>query len=286
MASPAGPSSRRLEVARGDVRIEVLADGEAAGPALVLLPSLGRGAEDFAPLLPGLVAGGLRVLRPQPRGVGGSTGPLDGLTLHDLAADVGAAIEAVPGAAPAFVAGHAFGNYVARTLATDRPELVRGVVLLAASIGRPPPGEVLYGPEIREAIMGSGDPSLPREARLAHLRRAFFAPGNDPTGWLEGWHPAAKRAQSAATQATPPDDFFLAGRAPVLDVQAAEDAVAPRKFAGVLRAAMGEGRVTTVVVEGAGHALLPERPEAVARAILAWVAERRRAEEGAAGAVR
>jgi pimeloyl-ACP methyl ester carboxylesterase len=277
MANPA--HSRGLQVARGEVRIEVLADGE--GPALVMLPSLGRGAEDFAPVLPGLVAGGLRVLRPQPRGIGGSTGPLDGLTLHDLAADVGAAIEAL-GAAPVFVAGHAFGNYVARTLAADRPELVRGVVLLAASIGKPPPGEVLYGPEIQEAIMGSGDLSLPRETRLAHLRRAFFAPGNDPTGWLEGWHPEAKRAQSAATRATPPDDFFLAGgRAPVLDVQAAQDTVAPRKFAGVLRAAMGD-RVSTAVVEGAGHALLPERPEAVVRAILAWVAERRRAEGGAA----
>jgi pimeloyl-ACP methyl ester carboxylesterase len=280
MASP-GPS-RRLEVARGAARIEVLADGDEGAPALVLLPSLGRGAEDFAPVLPGLVAGGLRVLRPQPRGIGGSMGPLDGLTLHDLAADVGAAIEALPGAAPAFVAGHAFGNYVARTLASDRPELVRGVILLAASIGKPPPGEVLYGPEIQEAIMGSGDPSLPREARLAHLRRAFFAPGNDPTGWLEGWHPEAKRAQSAATRATPPDDFFLAGgRAPVLDVQAAQDTVAPRKFAGVLRAAMGEDRVSTAVVEGAGHALLPERPEAVVRAILAWVAERGGRTEGA-----
>jgi pimeloyl-ACP methyl ester carboxylesterase len=277
----------RTRVARGDARIEVLVDAPAGGAAgaaapatLVLLPSLGRGAEDFAPLLPGLLAGGLRVLRPQPRGIGGSAGPLDGLTLHDLAADVGAAVEAL-GAAPAFVGGHAFGNYVARTLAADRPELVRGVVLLAASIGKPPPGEVLYGPEIQEAILGSGDPALPREARLAHLRRAFFAPGNDPTGWLEGWHPEAKRAQSAATRATPPDDFFLAGAAPVLDVQAAQDTVAPRKFAGVLRAAMGD-RVSTVVVEGAGHALLPERPAAVVRAILGWVAERRRAEGSAA----
>lgn len=35
----------RAAVARGDVSIEVLIDGD--GPPVVLLPSLGRGAEDF-----------------------------------------------------------------------------------------------------------------------------------------------------------------------------------------------------------------------------------------------
>lgn len=267
-------SARTHLVPAGDARIEVLEDG-AGAETLVLLPSLGRGAGDFVPLLPALLSGdGLRVLRPQPRGIGASIGPLDGLTLHDLAADIAAVIEAMAGG-PAFVAGHAFGNWVARTLAADRPELVRGVILLAASIGKAPPGETLIEPDIRAAIDGSGDLDLPRETRLAHLRRAFFAPGNDPTPWLEGWYPAAKRAQSAAGRATSPDDFFLAGRAPVLDVQAALDMVAPRKFAGVLRAAMGE-RVATVVIEGAGHALLPEQPEAVAQAMRAWVAGQRR----------
>ena len=36
---------RRSMIARGDVRIEVLAQGE--GKVIVLLPSLGRGATDF-----------------------------------------------------------------------------------------------------------------------------------------------------------------------------------------------------------------------------------------------
>jgi pimeloyl-ACP methyl ester carboxylesterase len=79
-------------------------------------------------------------LRPQPRGIGGSIGPLEGITLHDLAADV-ASVVATEGQGPAVVIGHAFGNWVARTLAADRPDLVRGIVLAAAALKGPlPPG--------------------------------------------------------------------------------------------------------------------------------------------------
>src|SRR5262245_13396881 len=122
-------------IARGDVRIEVLAQGQ--GPVIVLLPSLGRGATDFDSIALRLAAGGYRVLRPQPRGIRGSSGPLTGIDLHDYAADV-AAVIAHENNGPAFVVGHAFGNRVARMLATDRPELVRATALVAANIGKAP----------------------------------------------------------------------------------------------------------------------------------------------------
>jgi pimeloyl-ACP methyl ester carboxylesterase len=267
-------TTRRV-VGRGETRIEVLLDG-AGQRLVVLLPSLGRGAEDFEPIVPGLVDAGFHVARPQPRGIGASTGPMQGITLHDLAADIAAVIAAVIevlSTGRAVVAGHAFGNFVARTLAGDRPDLVAGVVLLAASIGKPPPGEPLFDPEIRAAITGSGDLSLPVETRLRHLRTAFFTEGNDPAAWLSGWHPEAKHSQLAATAATPVDDYFPGGTAPILDVQAGRDTVAPRKFAHILRTELGE-RVTTVVIPDAGHALLPEQPEAVVRAMVPWIAER------------
>jgi len=53
------------------------------------------------------------------------------------------------------------------------------------------------------------------------------------------------------------------------NLQAENDAVAPRKFAGVLKAALGD-RVTVVVIPNAGHALVPEQPEAMANAIAAF----------------
>src|SRR5712671_263592 len=78
-------------VDRGDVHIEVIAQG--LGPVLVILPSLGRGAEDYNVVAALLAKDGFRVLRPQPRGIGASTGPMRGLTLHDFAADIAAVIE-------------------------------------------------------------------------------------------------------------------------------------------------------------------------------------------------
>ena len=73
-------------VERGDAQLEVLVDG--AGPSIVLLPSLGRGAHDFDPIAERLADAGFRALRPQPRGIGRSTGRWDGLKLEDLAADI------------------------------------------------------------------------------------------------------------------------------------------------------------------------------------------------------
>jgi len=131
---------------------------------VVLLPSLGRGAEDFDAIAAKLAAAHFLVLRPQPRGIGASRGPLTGIDLHDYAADVAAVIEAA-GRGPAFVVGHAFGNRVARMLATDRGDLVRGVSLVAANVGRDP-----SPPDVRAAIRASADPALPDDVRLEALR--------------------------------------------------------------------------------------------------------------------
>src|SRR5258708_1833600 len=171
----------RTVIQRGDTHIEILSQG--AGPLIVLLPSLGRGAEDFDAIADRLAAAGFRVLRPQPRGIGQSRGPMTGIDLHDYADDVAAAIEhAAAGAA--LVVGHGLGNRVARLLATIRPDLVRAVSLVAANVGRDP-----SPPKVREAIKASADPGLPDAVRLAALQFAFFAPGNDASSWLAGWHP-------------------------------------------------------------------------------------------------
>src|SRR5688572_10759241 len=93
------------------------------GHCLVLLPGIGRPPDDLLPLATRLVEAGYAVLLPEPRGIGLSRGPLEGITLHDLAEDVAAAIEAC-GERSVSVIGHAFGNRIARTLAADRPDVV------------------------------------------------------------------------------------------------------------------------------------------------------------------
>lgn len=250
----------RKLVDAGPARIEYYVEG--SGPLVVLLPSLGRSAEDFADVAKAL-APSCRVVTPQPRGIGQSRGPMDGVTLHDFARDIAAVIEA-EGGGPALIGGHAFGNFVARTTATDRPDLVAGVALLGATHVWPVP------PDIRESIMKSSELSLPDEERLKHLRHAFFAPASDPRVWLEGWHPDVKKAQRIATDATPQAEWWQAGTVPILDVQPEADVMIPPESQSRYRDELGP-RVSIVRLPNAAHALLPEQPAAVARALLDFI---------------
>ncbi|MEA3156010.1 MAG: hypothetical protein QOK44_3599 [Betaproteobacteria bacterium] len=256
----AGATAERKVIERGDIRIEYSVQGR--GPMVVLLPSLGRGAQDFDAIVPDL-APASRVITPQPRGIGGSRGPMGGITLHDYARDIAAVIEA-EGGGPALIAGHAFGNFVARTTAADRPDLVRAVALLGATHVWPVP------PAVRESIMKSSDLSLAEDERIKHLKHAFFAPSSDPKVWLAGWHPEVKKAQRIATDATPQAEWWQAGNAPILDVQPENDVMIPPESRSRYLDDLGE-RVSIVRIPNAGHALLPEQPDAVAQALLRFV---------------
>jgi pimeloyl-ACP methyl ester carboxylesterase len=262
----ANTSTLKQEVVRYDnVQIEVNSQGE--GPVIVMLPSLGRSGRDYDQVASYLQADGYRVVRPEPRGIGQSKGPMDNLSVHDFARDVAAVVDH-ENKGPVVVVGHAWGNFAARMLAADRPDLVRGVVMAAASAGKVPPGstEKPINAEMRQAIDGAGDMSLSEEQRLVYLRKAFFAPGNDPTVWLGGWHDETHHAESHARNTTPVDDYFAAGTAPILDLQGESDTVAPRRFSGVLKSMLGD-RVQVVVLKNAGHAMAPEQPKAMADAI-------------------
>lgn len=267
-AAPVTSPLTQTLVKHDNVQIEVNAQGK--GPVIVMLPSLGRSGRDYDQVAAYLVEQGFRVVRPEPRGIGRSRGPMDNLSVHDFARDVAAVVEHEQ-RGPVVVVGHAWGNFPARQLAVDRPDLVRGVVLAAASAGKVPPGstEKPINAEMRQAIDGAGDPSLSEAQRLVYLRKAFFAPGNDPRLWLNGWHEATHEAESHARNTTPVDDYFAAGKAPILDLQGEADAVAPRRFSGVLKSMLGD-RVQVEVLKNAGHAMAPEQPKAMADAIGAF----------------
>ena len=260
----ADPTRRTIVVPAGEAAIETIVQG--SGPALVMLPSLGRdGTEDFDTVATLLAVDGLTVLRPQPRGIGASTGPMKGASLHHMAADIAAVIRA-EGAGRAVILGHAFGHFVARMTAVDFPPLVRGVILAAAAAKH-------YAPEIAATPRRAGDLSGPEEDRLAALRLGFFAPGHDPTPWLHGWHPATQRMQidCREKQGVAQSDWWHAGTAPMLELIPAADPFKPRDKWGELRAEFGD-RVQSVVIDNASHALFPEQPQAVADAVLRWVA--------------
>ena len=267
LSVPAAQAERaRQIVAHDDVRIEVIAEG--SGPPVVLLPGRGRDSLDFDELAAGIAKAGFRVLRPQPRGAGDSHGPMQNLTLHDFARDIAAVIRH-EGNTPAVIVGHAFGNWVGRMTASDTPELVRGVVIVAAAAKAYPAG-FAGAKELSDAVRKAGDLSRPEAERLEALRMAFFAPGHDARVWLSGWHTEVDESQFAAGRATQQSEWWPGGKAPLLDVQAELDPFKPRSMMNEIRQEFGE-RAEIVVIPDASHALIPEQPAAVTAAILTWI---------------
>jgi len=254
----AAPARTREVIRRENVTIEVIAEGR--GPLVVLLPSLGRDSEEFDPIAARIAEAGFRVLRPQPRGYGRSSGPMENLTLHDFARDVAAAIEHEH-AGPAIVAGHAYGHFVAKMTAVDFPKLVRGVALIAAARKN-------IDPEVRRWLAIATDSKQPEAERLQYLQKVFFAPGHDPRIWLTGFHANVQRAEEIARDATPQQQYWSAGNVPLLDLQAEFDPYRPRSTADELVKEFGPGRVSVVLIHGASHAVIVEDPRAVADAMI------------------
>lgn len=225
---------------------------------VVLLPSLGRPASDFDALASLLEADGHRSL---------ALDPLDDAagqpTLHDLADLV---IEHVDSAALGrfHLVGHAFGNRLARMVAADHPGRVATLTLLAAG------GHLEMDPDVARSLMACFDESLTATDHLRHVARAFFARGNDPRVWAEGWMPVVAAYQSAAVQRTPTADWWNATAERVLVVQAPQDVIAPSANG---RRYLEDHRDVAVLVEidGAGHALIAEQPQTVADALLAFL---------------
>ena len=187
------------------------------------------------------------------------------------------------------VPGHAFGNRVVRMLATDRPDLVRSVTLVAAGGRATPAAErqslrqkprrrylcrmaVLQASAAFQRFLADYDlGQRPASEQLADVKRAHFAAASSGEAWMKGWHVAASRSHSAASHATLVDTWWEAGSAPLLVVQGLEDAIAPRANGQMLVEALGE-RVSLVELENARHALLVEQPQAVATALVEFLA--------------
>jgi pimeloyl-ACP methyl ester carboxylesterase len=252
---------QRITVTCDGAHISVTVRGE--GPLVILMPSLGRGAADFDGLVTRLAVAGYRAAAVDPRGAADSHGATERLTLHHYAADLACVIRHL--GHPAHVVGHAFGNRVARSLAAGHPGLVSSVTLLAAG-GKVPPDE-----EAARSLRRCFNLSLPLEERIQDVATAFFAPGNDPHVWTDGWWPDVASAESQANRATPVDDWWAAGSAPVCVIQGLHDRIAPPANGRELKERLGD-RARLIELDGAGHAMLPEQPEAIARHLLDFLA--------------
>ena len=235
------------------------------GPRIVMFASAGREVSDFNELATSLHQAGYPITMIEAPGIGASVASEDSPDLFDLARDahgIYAADEAV------IFLGHAFGNRVARASATLFDAQTAGVILIASG-GQKPIAE-----KAQKALTDSFDPRLTISARTKAVRYGFFAEGNEiPDYWLRGWHAGTGRLQGAATRATPAQAWTAGGTSPMLIIAGLQDTIAPPEDTiDVLEQAYPD-RVTAIRLDGAGHALLPEKPDEIASAILDWLAQ-------------
>jgi pimeloyl-ACP methyl ester carboxylesterase len=224
-----------------------------------------RGATDFAPLQAALADAGYRSLAIHPRGAGNSRGPTEHVSLRDLADDVASVVIDL-GAGPAHLVGHALGNIIVRATASYRPDVAGSVTVMPCGghdlAAHPVPAAVL------DAFVRCHDRTRSDAERLDALRVAFFAPGNDPRSWLDGWWPTS--GTSEAAMRSDPQEWWRGGTVPILVVQPLQDAMASVEAGREAAAALGE-RATYVEVPRCGHAILPEQPEAIAAHLIRFL---------------
>jgi pimeloyl-ACP methyl ester carboxylesterase len=108
------------------------------------------------------------------------------------------------------------------------------------------------------------------EDHIAAVRTAFFAEGNDPTSWRDGWYPEIMKYQRGAITSTPREDWWSAAVSRVLVVQALQDAIAPVEN-GRRYQAESAPHAQLIEINQSGHAMLPEQPDAIASALIAFL---------------
>lgn len=215
----------------------------------------------MAPLARALRQRGFRAVTLDARGCDVSR---EETTLHDLAAEVAAAIQEL--GPPAAVLGNAFGGRLARCVAADHPALVSGVVVVGAG------GAIGPEPWAFDALQRFLDTTRPREERRAAAQDALFARGSSVPDWFldDDRSAAIADAQIAAMAATPVADWWAGGSAPMLVIQGTEDRIAPPANGHHLARELGD-RVQVIDLPGAGHAVLTERLGEVTEAIAGFL---------------
>jgi pimeloyl-ACP methyl ester carboxylesterase len=164
--------------------------------------------------------------------------------------------------------GHAFGNRLARASSALYPAHSAGVILIGAGGQSPIPDAAA------KALTACFDPRLPVARRTQAIRYGFFAADNEiPDYWLRGWHAKTARLQGGTRTNSPSEDWWHGGQAPILVIAGLQDTIAPPQDTIDVLERDFPDRVTGIRLDGAGHALLPEKPNEIADAVLTWLTD-------------
>lgn len=148
---------------RPEGRIAYELAGPDGAPLVVCVHGMGELRSAYRFTVPALVAAGYRVASFDLRGHGDSDASFDRLDDVATASDLAALVEQLGG--PATIVGNSMGAAAAVIAAADRPDLVRGLVLI--------------GPFVRDAPTSA----VARFATKAVMRLALYRPWG-PAAWL------------------------------------------------------------------------------------------------------
>lgn len=176
---PGGVTARIVETGAG-LAMNVLEAGPPGAPALLLLHGFPELAYSWRRVMPALAAAGWRVVAPDQRGYGRTTGAdatygadLARFGMPALAADALALVDALGLSQVGAVIGHDFGSPVAAWCALIRPDVFPAVACMSAPFPGPPGWRAEAKPDMAAAL-ASLDP--PRK----HYQRHYAEPGANP----------------------------------------------------------------------------------------------------------
>ena len=264
----AGTTTRYLARPGGRVAYDVTGDG----PLVVLVPGMGDLRAGFRFLVPALAAAGHRVATTDLRGHGDSDATFSSYGDVETEGDLTALLEVLGG--PAVLGGNSMGAGAAALVAADRPELVRGLVLLGPFLRDPASSQlarwayrVVLTPAWAALAWRSYLPKL-----YAGRRPADFAAYLDTVVAALG-RPGHARAfsRTARTTHAPVEARLGAVVAPTLVVmgECDPDFPDPRAEADWIARTLG---AEVVMVPDAGHYPQSQQPELTTAAVLAFLA--------------
>jgi 3-oxoadipate enol-lactonase len=260
-----GPT-RRHTVAVGDATVSYAVDG--AGPGLVLVHGAGGSADANWAHLVERFASDRTVVRPDYAGSGETRDHGNRLELDELVAQVAAAAEDA-GAAPFDLVGFSLGAAVAASLAAQRPDPVRSLVLLGgfASTTADARSQVQFS--LWRRLFDTDRDALARLGVLTGFSPAFLA-GMTPTELEEAIAEGARTMPPGTGRQADLDlRVDIAAQlasisAPTLVIGQTRDHIVPVELSRALHAAIPGASYAELDI---GHLGLLEQPDLVAATI-------------------
>ena len=267
-SSALSQTSRFIDLGHANLNVMEWLPESTSAELIIALPGSGGDYSRYKLIAPLFAESGYHIVVVNQRGIMGSTGELEDLTLMDLASDVIGIADSI-GVDQFHMMGWAFGNRTSRMVATLFPERVASVSLIAA--GGLVPALTEPG-ELGELL---GNPNLSEAEKIRLARRTLFSPAAsdevvlDYVQNLQYWQ-EGRRAQQQANRNTALESWSAGGTGPLLMVMGEDDLTAPVENGYIMKDEHAD-RLTLVVIPDAGHTIGLEQPEATVAAILPFL---------------